>query len=158
ATCQSSETGDSCRVARTSRGSSSSASKRHSGIAAPSLRFASPRTTRSGPRIAVAAERITGVILAGGQATRLGGQPKGLEALRGVRIIDRIVAALRGVSDDLLLSANDPAAVAWLPGIRTVADVRPGVGSLGGIYSALIHSGGPVIVVAWDMPFVTSSL
>ena len=102
-----------------------------------------------------AAERVTGVVLAGGQATRFGGQSKGLELVRGTRIIDRVVAALRAVVDDLLLVANDPAAAGWLPGVRTVADVRPGCGSLGGILSALVHSGTPVIVVAWDMPFVT---
>lgn len=119
---------------------------------------------RSGPRTTVAAEqervtdRITGVVLAGGQATRFGGQPKGLELIRGTRIIDRVVAALRPVTDDLLLVANDPDAATWLPGIRTVADVRTGAGSLGGLYSALVHARTPIIVVAWDMPFVTASL
>lgn len=113
---------------------------------------------RSGLPITVAAERVTGVILAGGQATRFGGQPKGLELIRGTRIIDRVAAALRSATDDLLLVANDPGAAMWLPGIRTLSDVRPGAGSLGGIYSALVHAGTPVIVVAWDMPFVTSSL
>lgn len=104
------------------------------------------------------AERVTGVVLAGGQASRFGGQPKGLELIRGTRIIDRVVAALRAAADDLLLVANDAAAPGWLPGIRTVRDVRPGSGSLGGIYSALVHACTPVIVVAWDMPFVTASL
>jgi molybdopterin-guanine dinucleotide biosynthesis protein A len=58
----------------------------------------------------------------------------------------------------LLLVANDPGAATWLPGVRTVQDARPGCGSLGGIYTALIHAGRPVIVVAWDMPFVTAAL
>jgi molybdopterin-guanine dinucleotide biosynthesis protein A len=107
----------------------------------------------------VAAERVTGAILAGGQATRFGGQPKGLELVRGIRIIDRVVAALRAVADELLLVANQPEATTWLPGIRTVGDVRPGLGSLGGIYSALVHAKGqPVLVVAWDMPFVGPSV
>lgn len=98
------------------------------------------------------------MVLAGGQATRFGGQPKGLEIVRGTRIIDRVVDALRAVSDDLLLVANDAAASSWVPGLRTVSDVRPGAASLGGIYSALIHAETPVIIVAWDMPFVTSAL
>jgi molybdopterin-guanine dinucleotide biosynthesis protein A len=107
----------------------------------------------------VAAERVTGVILAGGHATRFGGQPKGLELVRGVRIIDRVVAALRAVADSLLLVANQPEATTWLPGIQTVSDVRPGFGSLGGIYSALVHAKGqPILVVAWDMPFVGPSI
>jgi molybdopterin-guanine dinucleotide biosynthesis protein A len=106
----------------------------------------------------VAAERVTGVILAGGQATRFGGQPKGLELVGGARIIDRVAAALRAVADDLLLVANQPEASMWLPGIRTMSDVRPGFGSLGGIYSALVHAGQPVLIVAWDMPFVGASV
>jgi molybdenum cofactor guanylyltransferase len=113
---------------------------------------------RCGPRITAVAERVTGVVLAGGQGTRFGGRPKGLELIRGVRIIDRVVAALRAAADELLLVANDPAAAGWLPGVRTVTDVRPGYGSLGGIYSALVHAGTPVIIVAWDMPFVTAPL
>ena len=101
-------------------------------------------------------ERVTGVVLAGGQATRFGGQPKGLELIRNTRIIDRVAAALRAVSDELLLVSNDVNSPSWLPGVRTVGDIRPGYGSLGGIYSALVHAGTPVIVVAWDMPFVTA--
>ena len=60
--------------------------------------------------------------------------------------------------DDLLLIANDPGANDWLPGIRCASDVRPGVGSLGGIHAALVRAGGPVLVVAWDMPFVPAEL
>jgi molybdenum cofactor guanylyltransferase len=98
---------------------------------------------------------LTGVVLAGGAASRYGGKPKGLEQVGGRRIIDRVAEALARATDALLLVANDPAAGAWLPGVRTAGDVRVGLGSLGGIHSALVHAGGgPVLVVAWDMPFV----
>lgn len=100
----------------------------------------------------------TGVILAGGGATRYGGKPKGLEFLNGERIIDRVARVLSFASDDLLLISNDRAAEGWLPGVRTEPDVRPGLGSLGGIYSALVRAGCPVILVAWDMPFVPAAL
>ncbi len=100
----------------------------------------------------------TGVILAGGGATRYGGRPKGLERVGGRRVIDRVALALSDATDGLLLIANDSAAGAWLPGVRTASDLRPGSGSLGGIHSALAHATGPVIVVAWDMPFVPSEL
>jgi molybdopterin-guanine dinucleotide biosynthesis protein A len=89
---------------------------------------------------------------------RYGGLPKGLERVRGVRIIDRVAMALRDVTDSLLLIANDPDATNWLPEVRTAADVLPGAGSLGGIHAALVHAGGPALVVAWDMPFVPASL
>ena len=103
-------------------------------------------------------ERCTGVILAGGLATRYGGRAKGLERVGGRRVIDRVAEVLALATDDLLLIANDPAASGWLPGVRVESDVRPGSGSLGGIHAALSHAGGAVLVVAWDMPFVPGRL
>ncbi len=100
----------------------------------------------------------TGVVLAGGAASRYGGLPKGLERVGGRRIIDRVADALREATDDLLLVANDPAAGTWLPGVRHAGDVLAGVGGLGGIHAALTHAPGSVLVVAWDMPFVPSGL
>jgi molybdopterin-guanine dinucleotide biosynthesis protein A len=100
----------------------------------------------------------TGVILAGGGAVRYGGRPKGLERVGGTRIIDRVAEALRSCTDRLLLIANDPASHDWLPGVPVAPDPRPGNGSLGGIHAALWHARSPVLLVAWDMPFVTGDL
>jgi molybdopterin-guanine dinucleotide biosynthesis protein A len=106
----------------------------------------------------VALARVTGAILAGGLSTRYGGLPKGLERVHGVRIIDRVRAALEGVVDDMLLIANDPHASDWLSGVRCESDVLRDVGSIAGIHAALVHAGGPVLAVAWDMPFVPVGL
>ena len=100
----------------------------------------------------------TGVILAGGQATRYGGLPKGLERVAGERVIDRVANVLTQTTDELLLIANDASASAWLPGVRVERDVRPGFGSLGGILSGVVHAGRPALIVAWDMPFVPAGL
>ena len=100
----------------------------------------------------------TGVVLAGGAASRYGGLPKGLETVGGRRIIDRVADGLRAVTDDLLLAANDPAARDWLPGVRVAGDLVPNAGGLGGIHSALHHAASPVLIVAWDMPFVPTAL
>ena len=100
----------------------------------------------------------TGVILAGGAASRYGGLPKGLERVGGKRIIDRVADALLEVTDELLLIANDPGAGAWVPGVRMGADLVPNAGGLGGIHAALHHAHSPVLVVAWDMPFVPAGL
>src|SRR5688500_15643830 len=101
---------------------------------------------------------VTGAILAGGRSTRYGGAPKGLERVNGRRIIDRVRDALEPVVDDLLLIANDPDGPAWLPGVRCESDILRDVGSVAGIHAALVHARGPVIIVAWDMPFVPPGL
>lgn len=100
----------------------------------------------------------TGVILAGGAASRFGGLPKGLERVDGRRIVDRVAQALREVTDDLLLVANATDSDAWLPGLRRVADLRPGLGALGGLHTALAQAGSDILLVAWDMPFVSAAL
>jgi molybdopterin-guanine dinucleotide biosynthesis protein A len=104
---------------------------------------------------------VIGAIIAGGSSTRLGGTPKGLLNVGGVRIIDRVANALLGVTGDVILVANSADAETWLPsppGIPVVADVRPERGSLVGIHTALSGGKRDVMVVAWDMPFVTTRL
>jgi molybdopterin-guanine dinucleotide biosynthesis protein A len=77
----------------------------------------------------------------------------------GERILDRLVrvmtAALGGPP---LLVANAPEAPSWRPDLRVVPDTRPGLGSLGGIYTAVVEAPAPVVAVAWDMPFVSGAL
>jgi len=102
---------------------------------------------------------IRSAILAGGGATRFGGQPKGLERVGGERIIDRLVVECeRAFGAAPLLVANAPEARAWQPDLRVVPDTRPGLGSLGGIYTAVLEAPAPVVCVAWDMPFVSATL
>ncbi len=102
---------------------------------------------------------MRGAVLAGGAARRYGGVPKGLLEVGGRRILDRVVQAVAGATGEPpLLVANDPRASTWRPELRTLPDVRPGCGSLGGIYTALVSGAGAVLCVAWDMPFVTLQL
>jgi molybdopterin-guanine dinucleotide biosynthesis protein A len=98
--------------------------------------------------------RITSVIQAGGRSTRMGGRPKALMELGGRRIIERVLAALTPVVDDVMLVTNTPELYAFL-GLPMVADVYPDHGSLGGIYSGLkAASGDAAFTVACDMPFL----
>lgn len=98
-------------------------------------------------------------MLAGGASRRLGGLPKGLELVGGARIVDRVAAALRQVTNELLLVANDGEAPRWLPGVAVVSDSHPGAGGLAGVEAALSRGEGTdALVVAWDMPFVTPAL
>jgi molybdopterin-guanine dinucleotide biosynthesis protein A len=94
-------------------------------------------------------------VLAGGAASRFGGKPKGLERVGGKRILDLVVASLQeATGGPPLLVANAPDADRWLPGLKVVPDLLPHRGSLGGIYTAVAGGEGPVLVLAWDMPFV----
>jgi molybdopterin-guanine dinucleotide biosynthesis protein A len=99
--------------------------------------------------------RITGVIQAGGRSTRMGGAPKALMELGGRRIVERVVAAVAPVVDDLLVVTNTPDLYDFL-GLPMVGDVFPDHGSLGGIYSGLMAApGDAAFTVACDMPFLT---
>lgn len=99
------------------------------------------------------------MLLAGGEARRFDGLPKGLATVDDVRIADRILAALRGATEHQLVVSNDPRAAEWFPSLRVAADVVPGLGPLAGIETALRAAGGTaVLIVAWDMPFVTTPL
>jgi len=97
-----------------------------------------------------------GAILAGGRNVRYGG-PKALAAVGGVRIIDRVIRALRAVTPDIVLITNDPDVFAPV-GLAMRADARPGLGALGGIHTALLWareaSRPGVLAVACDMPFL----
>lgn len=102
---------------------------------------------------------VRGAILAGGGATRFGGRPKGLERIGDERILDRLVTTLTAaLGGSPLLIANAPDAGEWSPGLTVVPDVLPGIGALGGLLTAVERSPAPVVVVAWDMPFVPAGL
>jgi molybdopterin-guanine dinucleotide biosynthesis protein A len=98
-------------------------------------------------------------VLAGGASRRLGGIPKGLVHVGNRRVIDLAAAALRDVTDTLVLAANDRDAGSWLPGVAVAADLHPGAGGLAGVEAAMRVAGGrAALVVAWDMPFVSAEL
>ncbi len=50
--------------------------------------------------------KITGVVLAGGRAQRMGGKDKGLVVYRGRPLVARALAALRQVTETILINAN----------------------------------------------------
>ena len=96
--------------------------------------------------------------MAGGRARRFGGDPKGLAVVGASRIVDRVAGALREVADALLVIAHAPDAHRWLAGVPVQGDVQRDRGALGGLHAALVHAATDVLVVAWDMPFVTAPL
>jgi molybdopterin-guanine dinucleotide biosynthesis protein A len=102
---------------------------------------------------------VRSAILAGGSASRFDGSPKGLELVGGERILDRLIRALRAATGEYpLLIANAPGAAEWHSDLHVVSDAIRDCGSLGGLYTALTIAEGPVVVAAWDMPFVPTEV
>jgi molybdopterin-guanine dinucleotide biosynthesis protein A len=97
-------------------------------------------------------------IVAGGRARRYGGRDKSRLVVDGRTIIVRQVEALQPVAAEIVVVAPDAARFADLP-VRVVADRQPGLGAVGGIDAAL-HAVDcdRVIVLACDLPFVTTAL
>lgn len=101
---------------------------------------------------------ISAAILVGGRARRLDGQLKPALLVGEHTILERQLEALRGagISEVLLVGRWRAPPV---PGVRHVPDVVEGASSLGGLYSGLLLSASPIVVVlAGDLPFVEPQL
>jgi molybdopterin-guanine dinucleotide biosynthesis protein A len=102
--------------------------------------------------------RVSAAILAGGRARRFGGADKAALRIGSERILDRQLAALSGVADDVRIVGGGSNRHAGLA-VRVIADAIPNAGPLGGIYTALLDAGHDrVLVLACDLPFVTRGL
>jgi molybdenum cofactor guanylyltransferase len=123
-------------------------------------------------------------ILAGGGATRFGGRDKSTLLVAGRTILDRQVAELSSLTDDILIvGAREPDIASRLAEARAdqeraetgrqpshaphpetdvarrIADIVPGCGPLGGLHAALTEARGDALfLVACDMPYVTAPL
>jgi len=88
--------------------------------------------------MAIAIERIAGVLLAGGQARRMGGGDKCLRTLGGETLLARAIRRLGGQVGRMVLNANgDPARFADF-GLPVVADPVEGfAGPLAGVLAGL---------------------
>lgn len=103
---------------------------------------------------------ITGLVLAGGRASRMGGQDKGLVPLAGQPMVSHVLARLRPQVQDLLINANrNTSSYAGL-GARVVADRMPEFpGPLAGMASGLAAAETPWVVSApCDSPLIPPDL
>lgn len=98
--------------------------------------------------------QITGVVLSGGQARRMGGKDKGLVTLGGRPMIEYTLAALRPQVGALLINANRNQDRYAAYGVPVVADRQDGYhGPLAGMASAMAAAPTPYIVsVPCDCP------
>ena len=99
-------------------------------------------------------------ILAGGRATRFGGRDKSRLRVGGRSILERQIAELAKLTDDVMLIVGTRHETTVVPPpLRVVADRVPDSGPLGALDAALAAARhDPLVVVACDMPFVTAGL
>ena len=108
--------------------------------------------------------RVTVVIQAGGESRRMG-RSKATVPFAGRPLICRLVERLAPVSDDLVITTNEPDNLAFLHAefpqyrIQLVCDAFDYRGALPGLYTAMQAARNPyVAVVACDMVFASGSL
>ncbi|MES9871796.1 MAG: molybdenum cofactor guanylyltransferase MobA [Candidatus Sedimenticola sp. 6PFRAG7] len=104
--------------------------------------------------------KITGVILAGGQARRMGGQDKGLIALAGRPMIEYVIQALSPQVDKLLINANRSQAKYMEYGYPVFEDsVADYAGPLAGIAAAIEQADTELVMtVPCDGPWLPDDL
>lgn len=96
---------------------------------------------------------MTAIILTGGKSRRMGSN-KAFLKYGDKTFIEHQIARLSKIFDEIILSANDVSAYAYL-NLPIVSDAIPDKGPLSGICAGLIRSASSyAFVIACDMPFV----
>jgi len=103
---------------------------------------------------------ITGLILAGGQGSRMGGVDKGLQPFRGKPMVEHVLERLAPQVGEVLVNANRNLASYESLGHRVIADGIPGfAGPLAGFERGLAHARGDLVcTVPCDSPFLPRDL
>jgi molybdopterin-guanine dinucleotide biosynthesis protein A len=104
-----------------------------------------------------------GVILAGGQATRMGGGDKGLLPLGGGTLLSNVIDRLAPQTADVALNANGDAARFAKFGLPVLSDsiggfVGPLAGVLAGLDWAAAQGADTIVTAAADTPFFPCDL
>lgn len=97
---------------------------------------------------------VTGLILAGGQGSRMGGRDKGLVDYQGKAFIDHVIARIAPQVGELLISANRNLEEYASRGYVALADTLPGFqGPLAGVLAGLQAARHEwMLTVPCDMP------
>jgi len=103
---------------------------------------------------------VSGVVLAGGQGSRMGGVDKGLQPFRGRPMVAHVIERLEPQVDELLVNANRNPGDYQRFGHRVIADEIPGfAGPLAGFERGLAHAAGELVAtVPCDSPFLPRDL
>ncbi|MGB8663332.1 MAG: molybdenum cofactor guanylyltransferase MobA [Serratia inhibens] len=105
-------------------------------------------------------EDITGIILAGGRATRMGGEDKGLVQVAGMPLYKHVLTRLRPQVGPIAISANRNQARYQESGLPTIGDLTADFpGPLAGILAGLRYATTEwVVFVPCDVPDFPTTL
>ncbi len=105
-------------------------------------------------------DRVTGLILAGGQGRRMGGVDKGLQNFRGKRLVDHVYERLAPQVGGIIINANQNHDAYKSFGVRVVSDaIGNFAGPLAGLHAGLSVSRRPYLAsVPCDSPFLPEDL
>ena len=103
---------------------------------------------------------VTGLILAGGKGSRMGGVDKGLQAFRGKRLVDHVYERFAPQVGGVIINANQNHEEYKTFGVRVVSDAIGGyAGPLAGFHAGLSVSKRPFLAsVPCDSPFLPADL
>lgn len=103
-------------------------------------------------------KEVSAIILAGGKNSRMQGEDKAFLEIDGQPFIARIIKALKGLVNEIIVVTNTPEKYSKFK-VKLVKDDAVGKGPLMGIYCGLKASGARHnFVVACDMPFIKPAL
>ena len=110
--------------------------------------------------VTITAAGITGIVLAGGKAARMGGLDKGLQSFRGRTLIEWVLARLAPQVDEVLVSANRNLESYERLGCRVVQDSSDDFpGPLAGMQAGFRAASHPwLLTVPCDAPFLPRDL
>ncbi|MCQ8878774.1 molybdenum cofactor guanylyltransferase [Pseudoalteromonas shioyasakiensis] len=92
---------------------------------------------------------FTAVVLAGGLSSRMGTDKAQLQLEQKTFLARAIELVELAGCDRVIVSSNKPG---------YLADVYPGNGPLGGVYTALMNTSQDILTVAVDMPLITEEI
>ena len=104
---------------------------------------------------------ISCIILAGGKSLRLG-HDKVLEKVGNKSLLEQVMSCIDSLGREIIIVTAEERTLSQLVShskLKTVPDILPGKGPLGGIHTGLVTSDSFYnLVVACDMPFLNQSL
>ena len=104
--------------------------------------------------------KVSGIVLAGGKGSRMGGVDKGLQPLRGKPMVAWAIARLKPQVDEIVINANQNLEIYGALGYRVVSDEIGGfAGPLAGLHAGLAAATYPLsATVPCDSPFLPADL